>query len=66
MKNFLYKILKMLLGIFAIFQMGKKIGKLSLKEKINSKTIKNVKKCQKINNKVNNMSESNLDKLLLK
>ena len=56
MKNLFYKILAIVGMIFAIFQLGKKSGKATLKNKINKKTLEDVKKAKTIDERVSNMS----------
>lgn len=56
MKNLFYKILAIFGMIFAIFQLGKKSGKTTLKNEINKKTLEDVKKAKNINKRVSNMS----------
>jgi len=66
MKNLFYKILAIVGMIFAIFQLGKKSGKATLKNKINKKTLEDVKKAKTIDEEIDNMSNSGLDDLLRK
>ena len=42
--------------VFAIFQLGKRSGKATLKNEINKKTLKDVKKAKTIDKRVSNMS----------
>jgi len=66
MKNLFYKILAIFGMIFAIFQLGKKSGKTTLKNEINKKTLEDVKKAKTIDEEIDNMSNSGLDDLLRK
>jgi len=66
MKNLFYKILAIVGMIFAIFQLGKKSGKATLKNEINKKTLDDVKKAKTIDEEIDNMSNSDLDNLLRK
>ncbi len=56
MKNYFYKILAIFGMVFAIFQLGKRSGKATLKNEINKKTLKDVKKAKTIDKRVSNMS----------
>jgi hypothetical protein len=56
MKNLFYKILAIFGMIFAIFQLGKKSGKTTLKNEINKKTLEDVKETQKIKNRISKLT----------
>lgn len=47
MKTFFYKILAIFGMMFAIFQLGKRSGKATLKNEINKQTLEDVKKSKK-------------------
>ena len=61
MKNLIYKIAGVLGLVFAIFQLGKRNGKTTLKNEITQKTLKDVENSKRIEKKINNMSRD--DKL---
>ena len=64
MKNICYKILAIFGMIFAIFQLGKKSGKTTLKNEINKQTLKDVKETQKIKNRISKLTiDEQLDRL---
>tara|TARA_Y100000401_G_scaffold29233_2_gene21286 strand:- start:3710 stop:3916 length:207 start_codon:yes stop_codon:yes gene_type:complete len=56
MKSLIYKILAIFGAIFAIFQLGKRSGKTTLKNEINKQTLKDVGKAKTIDKRVSNMS----------
>ena len=66
MKTFFYKILAIFGMMFAIFRLGKESGKATLKNEINKQTLKDVKKAKTIDEKIDNMSNSDLNNLLRK
>lgn len=66
MKSLFYKILAIFGAVFAIFQLGKRNGKITLKNEINKQTLEDVRKSKTIDKEIDNMSNSDLDNLLRK
>jgi len=66
MKSLIYKALGAFGVILTIFSLGKRSGKIALKNQIIKQTLKDVKKSKIIDKKIDNMSSSDLDDLLRK
>ena len=56
MKNIIYKIASLFGILIASFQLGKRSGKIKLKNQINNKTLEDVKETQKIKNRINKLT----------
>jgi hypothetical protein len=55
MKTLFYKILAVFGAIFAIFQLGKRSGKTTLRNEINKNRLEDVKKTNKLKEEIRNL-----------